>query len=84
LKTGKRKGLESLVQQGTRKVRVIDCTGYSVGYQRPMLPEQLKWKSEKRFRSPYTFEGDLIVTEYLMDTNDAAPQAQESGVSNEN
>ena len=41
-----------------------------------MLPEKLKFKREKRFRSPYTFEGDLIVTEYQIDNNDAATQAQ--------
>jgi hypothetical protein len=76
LRADERQELEELVRPNSNTVWVIDCTGYSAGYQRPMLPEKLKFKREKRFRSPYTFEGDLIVTEYQIDNNDAATQAQ--------
>lgn len=84
LRADERQELEELVRPNSNTVWVIDCTGYSAGYQPPMLPEKLKFKREKRFRSPYTFEGDLIVTEYQIDNNDAATQAQSLGESNEN
>lgn len=47
------------------RVWVVDCTGYSAGYRRPFLPGSLRWKSEKKFPSPYSFEGHVIVREYV-------------------
>ncbi|MEI7699380.1 MAG: glycosyltransferase family 39 protein [Planctomycetia bacterium] len=49
-----------------RRVWVVDCTGYSAGYRRPFLPEVLRFRSDKKFVSPYSFEGTVSVTEYTL------------------
>lgn len=68
LKTDERRDLAVLTEQLPKggRVWVVDCTGYSAGYRRPFLPDSLKWKSEKKFASPYTFEGNVNVTEYVV------------------
>lgn len=78
LKTGERQDLTAMIQESGRRVWIVDCTGYSAGYRRPFLPQSLKWKSEQRFDSPYSFEGDVIVSEYVVDAADDTTRQESS------
>lgn len=68
LRENERHDLSALTEDlnSGRRVWVVDCTGYSAGYRRPFLPEALRFKSDKKFVSPYSFEGTVSVTEYSL------------------
>lgn len=66
-----RRDLDALTDTAGR-VWVVDCTGFTAGYSRPFFPGGLKWKEEKRFSCPHSFEGQVVVSEYRFEHEDTS------------
>lgn len=65
LKQNERLDFSAIQDIDADRIWVIDTSGFSAGYSRPLISLPWQWKREQKFPAPYAFEGEIIVSEYV-------------------